>query len=225
MAGRTLAVGDIHGCRDALIAVLDAARPDRSDTVITLGDHIDRGPDSRGVLDTLLGLASHCTLIALQGNHEELLLDALRDTAHLKRWLTLGGTDTLRSYGWQPGGPKRRLADWFPPAHLAFLAACRTFHETPTHLFVHAGYVPGLPLSEQPGLALRWRTTDPATAVPHTSGKVAVVGHTPQAAGEILDLGFLLNLDTNCVRGGWLTAMDLGSGQVWQANSAGRLRT
>src|SRR5262249_48407239 len=92
------------------------------------------------------------------------------------------------------------------------------------HLFVHAGLEPELPLAEQPGLVLRWRVTDLATAAPHHSGRVAVVGHTPQKSGEVLDVGFLVCIDTNCARGGWLTARDVGSGQVWQADQAGRLR-
>lgn len=159
------------------------------------------------------------------GNHEELVLNAVRDVKNLRRWLTLGGTDTLRSYGWVLGDPRQTLAEWFPKPHLEFLAGCRDFYETPTHLFVHAGYVPELPLGEQPTLALRWRVTDAAVAVPHSSGKVAVVGHTPQQSGEILDLGFLVCIDTNCVRGGWLTALDVTTGRVWQADRSGKLRT
>lgn len=224
MAGRTIAVGDIHGCRAALAAVLDAARPGPTDTVVTLGDSIDRGPDSRGVIDDLLALAGHCRLVPLLGNHEELLLAALADREGLRRWLALGGADTLRSYGWAPGGPRRAVADWIPPAHRAFLAGLRPYHETATHLFVHAGYVPDLPLEQQPRLALRWRVTDTRTAVPHQSGKVAVVGHTPQRSGEVFDLGFLRCIDTDCVRGGWLTALDVGSGEVWQADRAGNMR-
>src|SRR5206468_2195868 len=119
---------------------------------------------------------------------------------------------------------RRPLADWFPARHRAFLAGCRPYYETDTHIFVHAGYLPALPLAEQPGEVLRWRVTDPRTAVPHGSGKVAVVGHTPQWSGEVLDLGFLIDIDTNCVRGGWLTALDVGSGRVWQADRGGRLR-
>ena len=224
MAGRTIAVGDIHGCAAALDAVIAAVAPDPADTVVTLGDYIDRGPDSRGVLDRLIALGRRCRLVPLTGNHEEVLLDALRDKSALARWLALDGADALRSYGWAPGGPRRRLEDWFPPAHRAFLAGCRPYHETPTHLFVHAGYVPDLPAAEQPGLALRWRVADPVTAVPHASGKVAVVGHTPQLDGEVLDLGFLVCIDTNCARGGWLTALDMDTGRVWQADRAGRLR-
>jgi serine/threonine protein phosphatase 1 len=225
MAGRTIAIGDIHGCSVALAAVIDAVAPGREDTVITLGDYIDRGPDSRGVLDRLLRLAGSCRLIPLLGNHEEVLLDALLDKDNLRRWLVLGGADTLRSYGWAPGGPRRAVADWIPAPHREFIAAARSYHETSTHLFIHAGYVPELPMAEQPALALRWRVTDAATASPHCSGKVAVVGHTLQRSGEVLDLGFLICIDTNCARGGWLTALDVGSGQVWQADRAGRLRT
>jgi serine/threonine protein phosphatase 1 len=224
MAGRFIAIGDIHGCPDALASLVDAVEPGRDDTIITLGDYIDRGPNSCGVVDRLIRLAERCRLIPLLGNHEEVLLEAFREKDALRRWLTLGGADTLRSYGWVPGGPRRALADWFPKPHREFIAGCRGFHETPTHLFVHAGYVPELPLAQQPALALRWRVTDAATAVPHQSGKVAVVGHTPQRSGEVLDLGFLVCIDTNCARGGWLTAFDVGSGQVWQADRTGRLR-
>jgi serine/threonine protein phosphatase 1 len=224
MPGRTVAIGDIHSCPAALAALIDAVAPGREDTIVTLGDYIDRGPDSRGVLDRLIALAGRCRLVPLLGNHEEALLDALRDTRNLRRWLALGGADALRSYGWVAGGPRRALADWIPRPHREFLARCRGYYETPAHLFVHAGFVPDLPLAKQPGLALRWRVTDAATAVPHHSGKVAVVGHTPQPSGEVLDLGFLVCIDTNCARGGWLTALDVGTGQVWQADRAGRLR-
>lgn len=225
MPGRTIAIGDIHGCLDALAALIDAVGPGPEDTLITLGDHIDRGPDSRGVLDQLIALAGRCRLVPLLGDHEEMLLDALRDTAALRRWLTCGGAETLRSYGWSPGGPRRVLADWIPKRHREFLADCRPYHETDSHLFVHAGFLPELPMEQQPGQALRWRVTDARTVSPHRSGKVAVVGHTPQRTGEVLDLGFLICIDTNCTRGGWLTALDTDTGRVWQANREGKLRT
>src|SRR5262245_23807229 len=200
MAGRTITIGDIHGCRDALVALIDAVAPGPDDTLVTLGDYIDQGPDSRGVLDRLIALAERCRLVPLLGNHEEILLDALRDTTALRRWLNCGGADTLRSYGWSRGGPRRAVADWVPARHREFLAGCRPYQETATHIFVHAGYIPELPLTQQPGMALRWRVTAAATAQPHQSGKVAVVGHTAQMSGEVLDLGFLVCIDTNCHR-------------------------
>jgi serine/threonine protein phosphatase 1 len=224
MAGRTIAIGDVHGCSAALAAILDAIRPGPADTLVPLGDYIDRGPDSRGVLDLLIALAGRCLLVPLLGNHEEMLFAATRDREALRAWLACGGVASLRSYGWAPGGPPRSLADWVPRRHWDFLAGCRAYHETATHLFVHAGVLPDLPLDRQPGAALRWRVTDAATAAPHCSGKVAVVGHTPQWSGEVLDLGFLVCIDTNCHRGGWLTALDTGTGQVWQADSNGALR-
>jgi serine/threonine protein phosphatase 1 len=224
VSGRTIAIGDIHGCADALTALVGAIRPGPEDTVVLMGDYIDRGPDSRRVLDQLVALEKQCWLVPLLGDHEEMLLDALRETSAIKRWLSCGGVETLRSYGWSRGGARRPLADWFPEFHRAFLAGCQPYHETDTHLFVHAGYLPELPLAEQPGEALRWRVTDPRTAAPHCSGKVAVVGHTPQWSGEVLDLGFLIDIDTNCLRGGWLTALDVGSGRVWQADRSGGLR-
>jgi serine/threonine protein phosphatase 1 len=225
MAGRTIAIGDIHGCRDALAGLLDAVEPGPADTLVTLGDHIDRGLDSRGVLDLLIGLADRCRLVPLLGDHEEMLLDALADKSALRRWLSCGGAETLRSYGWAPGGLRRALADWIPKRHQDFLASCRPYYETDTHLFVHAGFLPELPMNQQPGQALRWRVTDATMAVPHGSGKVAVVGHTAQRSGEVLALGFLVCIDTNCARGGWLTALDTTTRRVWQADSVGKLRT
>jgi serine/threonine protein phosphatase 1 len=224
MAGRTIAIGDVHGCSAALAALIAAIAPGREDTLVTLGDYIDRGPHSRDVVDQLIALARRCQLIPLLGNHDELLLDTLRDVTALRRWLTLGGADTLRSYGWVPGGPRRAVADWISKQHREFLAGCRPYHETRSHLFVHAGFVSELPMNQQPGQALRWRVTDAKTAVRHHSGKIAVVGHTPQLSGEVLDLGFLVCIDTNCARGGWLTALDPGTGQIWQTDRAGRLR-
>ncbi len=225
MAARTIAIGDIHGCLAALDALVTAIAPTTEDTLVTLGDYIDRGPHSRGVLDRLSTLSRHYRLVPLLGNHEEMLLAALSDLTALRRWITLGGTDTLRSYGWVSGGPRRALADWIPKPHREFLLGCRAFHETRSHLFVHAGFVPDLPLNQQPGEVLRWRVTSPDTATPHCSGKVAVVGHTPQLSGEVLDLGFLICIDTNCARGGWLTALDVDTGCIWQADRTGRFRT
>jgi serine/threonine protein phosphatase 1 len=224
MAGRTIAIGDVHGCSAALAALLEAIGPGLDDTLVFLGDYIDRGPDSRGVLDRIIDLAGRCNVVPLLGNHEELLVAAALDAVAVRLWLVNGGMATLLSYGWFPGGPRRGLAEWVPEAHWEFLAGCLTYHETDTHVYIHAGYVPDLPMEEQPAQALRWRMTDPQTARPHGSGKVAVVGHTPQLSGEVLDLGFLVCIDTNCHRGGWLTALDVRTGQVWQADAEGRLR-
>lgn len=224
MPGRTIAIGDVHGCFDALKALVEAVAPGADDTLIPLGDYIDRGPDSCGVLGLLITLARQCRLIPLLGNHEELLLQALDDRDALKRWLTFGGAATLQSYGWVRGAPRRSIRDWIPPHHRDFLESCKPYHETDSHLFLHAGFVPELPMDQQPAEALRWRVTSAGTTRGHNSGKVAVVGHTPQWTGEVLDLGSVVCIDTNCVRGGWLTALDVTTGEVWQADRDGRLR-
>src|SRR4051794_8114191 len=215
---RTIAIGDIHGCSAALDALLDAIRPRPEDTIVTLGDYINRGPDSRGVLDRLIKLSNQCRLIPLLGNHDQKLLGA-RSGLHPTTWLGMGGIATLDSYG-----PGRDLS-LIPDEHFEFLDGCLDCHETDGHIFVHANYYDHLPMmDEQPALMLRWESLRDTTPGPHVSGKTVIVGHTSQKSGEILDLGHLVCIDTYCHGGGWLTALDVDTVQVWQANRNGRMR-
>lgn len=96
----------------------------------------------------------------------------------------------------------------------------RLYYETETHLFVHANYDPDLPLDEQDRRVLLWRGLDHVPG-PHSSGKRALVGHTPQLSRRILDLGYLKCLDTGCGEGGLLTALDVDNEQVWQVDERG----
>jgi serine/threonine protein phosphatase 1 len=216
---RTIAIGDIHGCSAALGTILSAIGPGPDDEIVTLGDYIDRGPDSRGVLEQLIQLHRHCRLVPILGNHDDMLLQAL-EGLHANTFLAMGGLATLASYG---GSLTEDLA-LIPQDHIAFLAACVSFHETETHIFVHGSYVPHLPMSEQPELALRWESLRDDIPGPHCSGKTVIAGHTSQRSGEILDLGHIKCIDTCCYGRGWLTALDVLSGAVWQANREGRLR-
>jgi serine/threonine protein phosphatase 1 len=217
MRDRVIAVSDIHGCSAALAAVVAAIDLRASDTVVLLGDLIDRGIDSRGVLDQLLHLRTRCRLVAVLGNHEEMFVKARTSRAAFRFWLECGGTTTLDSYG-----DSGRLS-LIPADHVRFLETCVPYSETDAHIFVHAGYEPALPLDRQDGHVLRWRSLHDGVPARHLSGKTAVVGHTPHA--EILDAGHLICLDTGCgFDGGWLTAMDVSSGVVWQADERGRLR-
>ncbi len=218
MSGRTIAVGDIHGCSAALDAILAAIAPQPDDTIVVLGDYVDRGPDSKGVIDRLIILGTKCQLIALHGNHEEMMLDVIRDGQPPYRWLQYGGVETLDSY--------RFAGDMsvIPNEHLEFFASMRDFYETEDHFFVHANYDPELSLAEQPRFLLRWQKLTDATPTAHRSGKRAIVGHTHDRDGEIVDLGYLVCLDTYCYGGGWLTAMEVHSGKIWQANLNGDLR-
>jgi serine/threonine protein phosphatase 1 len=155
--GRTIAIGDIHGCSLALKALVDAIDPGPEDLLVPLGDYIDRGPDSRGVLDQVIALAERCVLVPLLGNHEEMLLAALEGQSELRYWLKFGGTEALASYGYR-GGPDLRPGDLralIPGEHLDFIRQCRDYFETVGHIFVHAYYEPDRPLQEQSWGGLR----------------------------------------------------------------------
>lgn len=215
---RMIAIGDIHGCATALAALLGAIDPGPGDEVITLGDHIDRGPDTRGVLEQLLTLAGRCRLVPLLGNHEEMFLAALAGHADFQYWLRFGGEETLASYGGSGG-----TAVMTGP-HIEFLKSCREFYETTAHIFVHANYDPDLPMNRQSTGILLWKPLHPRRTAPHCSAKTVVLGHTVQPNGRILDLGHVLCIDTYCYGGGWLTGLDVRSGQFWQANERGEVR-
>jgi len=218
MSGLTIAIGDIHGYDVALRAVLDQIGPSGSDTVITLGDYVDRGPNSREVLEILIELQGQVHLVPILGNHDEMMLSIWQGDHHLfDDWLHYGGAATLESYG-------LTTLDGVPEHHIRFLQECRTYLETPTHIFLHANYIENRPLSEQDVFTLRWESLRQRLPGPHRSGKKAIVGHTAQRNFEILDLGYLVCIDTCCYGGGWLTALDVESGQVWQADAQGRTR-
>jgi len=216
MAGRLIAVGDIHGCDRALQTLLEAVDVQADDVVVTLGDYIDRGPASRQVVEQLMQLSSRCRLIPILGNHELIFLAGLENEEDYESWLSFGGDQTLASYGGR--------VDEIPPEHIHFLATCRKYYESDEHLFLHANYVAHLPLESQSQYPLFWQHLTSSPPPRHRSGKTAIVGHTPQISGEILDWGHLICIDTWCFGGGWLTALDVRTRRLWQANQAGALR-
>ncbi len=218
MTARTIAIGDIHGYSAALDGLLDAIAPTADDTLVALGDFVDRGPDSPGVIDRLIALAGRCRLIPILGNHDEMFLEACQGREYVvEDWLLFGGDTTYRSYD-------RNVPAGVPPEHIAFLEGCRDVFQTETCFFVHGNYFEKLPLDDQPTEVLRWQSLRERQPGPHTSGKVAVVGHTAQRSGEILDLGHLVCIDTFLYGDGWLTALDVDTRQVWQVNQQGQLR-
>lgn len=218
MAGRIIAIADIHGCSKALDALLEAVDPRPADTVVALGDYVDRGPNSRGVLERLIELTGRCRLVALLGNHDEMLLNILAGHQYLLHdWLAFGGEATLASY-------ECTLPQQIPAEHVAFLRECRLWHELGDHFFVHASYDARLALNRQSSETLLWESLRDRLPGPHRSGKVAIVGHTSQKTGEVLDLGYLLCIDTWVYGEGWLTALELPSGPLWQADKGGRMR-
>ncbi|MEZ6115486.1 MAG: metallophosphoesterase family protein [Pirellulaceae bacterium] len=216
-AERIIAIGDIHGCNTALHALLDAIGLTDRDILVPLGDYVDRGPDSKGVLDTLIRLKAEFDVRPIFGNHEEMMLTALEGNPP-HDWLRYGGVETLDSYGFSGD------LGIVPEHHVEFLRNCVDYVETDKHIFLHANYIYDVPLDRQDEFQLRWRSLIDEMPGPHMSGKIAVVGHTPDKTGEILDVGFLKCIDTFCYGGQWLTALDVLTGQVWQANDQGELR-
>ena len=213
---RTIAIGDIHGCATALSRILQEVTPQNSDTIVGIGDYVDRGLDSNRVIEILIELVGQCELVPLIGNHELMMFKGLRGKQDYEFWLSHGGSQTLASYGGQ--------VENIPPTHLTFLSHCQKFHETETHLFLHANYVPQIPLHQQPEEIVFWEHITERPPSPHRSGKVAVVGHTPQVDGEVRNFGHLQIIDTFCYGDGWLTAMDVETGKIWQANNNGDFR-
>lgn len=210
-----LAIGDIHGCFAALETLAATVPFGADDLLVTLGDYVDRGPDSRLVVDWLIERSRLGRLIPLRGNHElVMVLEARAETGLRGAWLMFGGDATLASYA--PPGSVGRMED-VPTEHWDFFErACRDYYETDTHFFVHANADPELPLDQQPEQMLFWEKFD--NPPPHVSGKIMVCGHTAQKSGMPNDLGHAVCIDTWAYGDGWLTCLDVESGRFWQAN-------
>jgi serine/threonine protein phosphatase 1 len=217
---RVLAIGDIHGCLRALDTLLARVEPRPEDLLVTLGDYVDRGPDSRGVLDRLVALHRTGRLVALRGNHDQMMRDARRGRDEQRDWIACGGGSTLASYS--PRGDAGELAD-VPAEHWEFLdRLCVDWYETDRHFFVHANAFADLPLRDQPDYMLFWEPL--IHPRPHSSGKVMVCGHTRQRIGLPLNVGHAICIDTWVYGPGWLTCLDVETGQFWQANQLGQER-
>ena len=218
MPPRVIAIGDIHGCATALRAMLNVIEPQADDTIITLGDCVDRGPDSCDVIEQLLELRERCQLVPLLGNHEEMMLTHIGGRSQPDNWLLCGGDATLNSYKQGPQGA------FVPTEHIDFISSWGDVLETATHFFAHGAYDPEQPLTSQRWPVWRWHSLRDSVPGPHVSGKTAVVGHTSQKSGEVLDVGYLMCIDTYCYGGGWLTAFDSSTGRIWQVDRAGKSR-
>ena len=218
MDGRTIAIGDVHGCSTALQALLGAIQPQPNDLIVTLGDYVDRGPDSRGVIEQLIDLGTRCRLVALLGNHDEVLLDVRAGRESIKDWIDIGGKQTLASYG------SGRDIKSIPLEHFAFFESCLEYYETDDWIFLHASYDPAVAMADQEGDPLRWQSLHQSIPGRHYSGKTVITGHSAQKSGEILDLGYLKCIDTYCYGGGWLTALDVLTEEVWQVDQEGKMR-
>ena len=212
------AVGDIHGCLDRLIALQeeierDAAKSEAKRKVLVyLGDYVDRGPDCRGVINHLIeqpleGFES----IHLMGNHEQFLLDFLRNSEVVRIWLLNGGDETLRSFGVNPylggaEGLQSALRGALTPRESKFLRGLRLSHTEGDYLFVHAGIRPGVAIDEQDPHDLLW-IRDEFLGSKEDFGKIVVHGHSPRPKPE--QMANRIGIDTGAVYGGQLTAVAL----------------
>ncbi len=209
---RVYAVGDVHGCLDKLIAVHNAiaedlaARPIGRATLVHLGDYVDRGPDSAGVIDLLAGgrTPAGCDTVNLMGNHEDLMLAALAagTPRAVQSWMMNGAANSLLSWSIPRSAEPNSWPDRLPPAHLAFLRSLAASHTVGGYIFVHAGLRPGIPLDRQDREDLLW-IREPFLSSPADFGAVVVHGHTPRAKPEIRRNR--IGIDTGAVIGGILT--------------------
>jgi serine/threonine protein phosphatase 1 len=216
MHGRTVVIGDVHGCDRALRTLLDALAPQADDLFVQLGDVIDRGPGTRQCIEQLLELRQTCRLVHLMGNHEEMFLDALAGGRWTQSWLEYGGREMLASYGGGIGA--------VPQAHCDFIRAGKDYFETARDILVHGNLRPQVPVDQEQAQWLRWARFQPTTQR-HVSGKRVICGHTAQAEGTPAGNADYLCLDTcaYCARGA-LSALELGTDVFWQATQSGELR-
>ena len=216
---RIYAVGDIHGaldCLDQLVAQIEKDAGDLNDAqLVFLGDYVDRGPDSKGVIDRLVALKKeYPETVFLKGNHEAVMLDFLSDAEEALEWLDWGGDQTLRSYGVSGVLTKAgedlstALAAAMPKPHRTFLHSLELMHIAGDYLFVHAGIRPGVAIEDQDEDDLLWIRKRFHDAAANERPEYTVVhGHHPMK--KPVDAGWRVGVDTGACWSGVLTAVCL----------------
>ena len=218
---RIYAIGDVHGRADllqSLLTVIDAdlarSAPERAIQVF-LGDYVDRGPDSRAVIDLLIERSKSHETVCLKGNHEVFLLEVLKDPARLEEWRRYGGLLTLVSYGINPTmnpTPEQQieliegLRRALPPEHLSFLQQLRPSFACGDFFFVHAGVKPGVALERQKEEDMLW-IREEFLESERRFGKYVVHGHTPVSVPDIRSNR--INIDTGAYATGNLTLLTI----------------
>jgi len=212
---RTFVIGDIHGCVDEIDRLLETLAPAAGDTVVCLGDYIDRGPASKAVIDRLIRLrheGPRC--VFLKGNHEDMFLGFLGEGGGFgEAFLANGGVHTLRSYGLSGEYGELRGAH-LPQAHLEFLRSLQVYHEAGDFLCVHAGLDPSRALEAQREEDLLW-IRDEFISQPHSFPYTVLFGHTPQRE-VLLDVPFKVGLDTGLVYWNKLSCLELAEKRLFQ---------
>lgn len=221
---RSFVIGDVHGCLDELTCMLTSLPLESSDRLVFLGDYIDRGPDSKGVVSYLIeherkGKQEH---IFLKGNHEDMFLSYLGLAgAHGDMFLFNGGGATLASYGLSPrDSASADTLSAIPSEHLRFFQSLKTYYVLEPYLCVHAGIDPWKPLSQQQEEELLW-IRDEFILNPHPLPYTVLFGHTPRR--EVLfHLPYKIGLDTGLVYGNQLTCLEVEEKVLYQINRGGK---
>jgi serine/threonine protein phosphatase 1 len=212
-------IGDIHGCSDELRYLIDALSVRPNDEIVFLGDYIDRGPDSSGVVSYLIKLKDHLSenkLVFLKGNHEDMLLAYLGVSGqHGNMFLLNGGKSTAQSYGLSADNPSpSQLRAAMPPAHLEFYQTLESYYLTEPYFCVHAGVHPLKTLQEQTDEELLW-IRQPFLYSSHMLPYTILFGHTPQHA-VLYDLPYKIGLDTGLVYGNMLSCLNTDEKVLYQ---------
>ncbi len=221
---RSFVIGDIHGCLEELACMLTSLPLECSDRLVFLGDYIDRGPDSRGVVSYLIehernGKQEH---IFLKGNHEDMFLSYLGLAGgHGDMFLFNGGGATLASYGFSPQDTgSADILSRVPGEHVRFFQSLKTYYVLEPYLCVHAGIHPWKPLSQQLEEELLW-IRDEFILNPHPLPYTVLFGHTPRP--EVLfHLPYKIGLDTGLVYGNYLTCLEVEEKVLYQIKRGGR---
>jgi serine/threonine protein phosphatase 1 len=216
-AGRLFAIGDVHGCARELELLLGALTLKPNDVLLYVGDYIDRGPDSRAVIDLVLACRRETAAqtVCLKGNHEDMALAHLGRPGHWgEAWMRNGGNVALESYGIDPELPGAEVAERLPPSHLAFLEELASHHRWRDYLFVHAGIRPEVRWEEQRPEDLLW-IREEFLDHPHGLDETVIFGHTPHRR-VVVDLPYKIGIDTGCIYGGALTCLELPAGTLYQ---------
>jgi diadenosine tetraphosphatase ApaH/serine/threonine PP2A family protein phosphatase len=215
LEGRLFAIGDIHGCPDELRAILKAIAPVQGDTVVFVGDYVDRGPSARDVVEMALDLEKGpAECVFLKGNHEDMMMSYLGKPGNYgESFLFNGGIATLDSYGLREDDLEN-AAERLPDTHMDFMSRLSVSYLRPPYLFVHAGIQPTRQLEEQQTEDMLWIRQE-FIFNPHRIDATVVFGHTPMR-GVMIDLPYKLGIDTGLVYGGKLTCVEFNEGVLYQ---------